>query len=165
LFSFALSHRGYPIGTSAILIRREQLIRAGLFAEEVSAGEDTDMWCRLACRGAFFYNARLSATYNDAHSAHWRIAPPVFAQRVPELIRNGAMPPALVESGRRYANFLTLEYARQLLDAGQHAEARAVLLNDCAPGYDPWRFLKRLARTSSIGRALFRLSRATAGRA
>jgi glycosyltransferase involved in cell wall biosynthesis len=168
-FSFALSNGGYPISSSSIVIRRDKLLAAGLFAEGVSTGEDIDMWCRLACQGPFFYNARLSATYNDASSPMLssdgrEVARPFFAQRLHDLIRDGRVPHALVESGRRYANFLMLEYARQLLDRDRYVEARAVLLKDCVPSYDSMRFVKRLARTSSLGRALFRLSRGDAGR-
>jgi glycosyltransferase involved in cell wall biosynthesis len=160
-FSFALSNGGYAISSSSIMVLRDELLAAGLFAEGVSTGEDIDVWCRLACQGPFFYNARLSSTYNDARSltrfAGGKVAPPLFAQRFPELISLGRLPPALVESGRRYVNFLMLEYARQLLDFGRHSEARTVLLNNCVPGYDLGRFLKRLARTSSFGRTLYQL--------
>ena len=163
-FSFALSNGGYPMGTSAIIIRRNQFRAAGLFAEGVSIGEDVDMWCRLACLGPFFYNAEVSATYNDAGSETrgsygGRAARPVFTQRLPDLIRDGKVPPALLESARRYANFLMLEYARQLLDAGRYAEARNVLLHECFVLYDPGRSLKRLARTTFVGRTLFGLIR------
>ncbi|WGD54931.1 glycosyltransferase family A protein [Bradyrhizobium sp. CB1650] len=157
-FSFALSHGNYPASSSSIMVRRDEFFEAGLFAEGIAAGEDIDMWCRLACRGPFVYNARLSATYTDASSSN-RAAAPLFAQRLPRLIRDGKVPPQLVESAKRYANFLMLEYARQLLDHGRYAEARAVLLNDCIASYDARRFFKRLSRTSPLGRMLFRLSR------
>ncbi len=163
-FSFALRNGGYPISSSSIMVLRDQLLAAGLFAEGISSGEDVDMWCRLACRGRFTYSARISATYNDAGSptlraGSARIVPPLFAQRLPGLIREGRVPPGLVGSGRRYANFLMLEYARQLVDGSHYAEARRVLLNDCVPSYDLGRFLKRLARTSFVGRTLFPLVR------
>jgi glycosyltransferase involved in cell wall biosynthesis len=169
-FSFALANGGYTMQTSATLVLRNQMLEAGLFAEGLSIGEDIDMWCRLACRGPFFYTAKLSAAYNDARSPtrrseRGRIVRPFFAQRLPDLIRDGKVPPALIESSRRYANFLMLEYARQLLDAGEYAEARTVLLNECVVGYDSTRFLKRLARTSSVGRAIFRLTRVRPNRA
>ena len=165
-FSFALANGGYSMQTSATLVLRNQLLEAGLFAEGLSMGEDIDMWCRLACRGPFFYTARPSAVYNDAQSPtrrseKGRTVRPFFAQRLPDLIRAGKVPPALLDSSRRYANFLMLEYARQLLDAGEHAEARRVLLNECAVSYNSSRFLKRLARTSSVGRAIFQLVRGT----
>jgi hypothetical protein len=57
-FSFALANGGYPMHTSAVLFRREQLIDCGLFALGKSMGEDIDMWCRLAFRGSFQYVAR-----------------------------------------------------------------------------------------------------------
>lgn len=162
-FSFALSNGGYPIGTSAMIVLRDELFAAGLFAEGVPTGEDIDMWCRLACRGAFLYGAGLSATYNDMRSPtrrseEGRIRRPIFSERFPDLVGAGAVPLTLIEGGRRYANFLMLEYARQLLDCGLYPEARAVLLKDCAFNYDSKRFVKRLARTTSLGRALFRLA-------
>jgi glycosyltransferase involved in cell wall biosynthesis len=160
-FSFALSNGGYPISSSSVMVLRDQLLAAGFFAEGVSSGEDIDMWCRLACQGSIIYNAKLSSTYNDARSptrfAGAKVVRPPFAQRFPELILNGTLPPALVESGRRYVNFLMLEHARQLLDSGRYFEARTVLLNDCVAGYDLSRFLKRLARTSTFGRTLYQL--------
>jgi glycosyltransferase involved in cell wall biosynthesis len=168
-FSFALSNGGYAMQTSATIILRNQLLEAGLFVEGLSLGEDVDMWCRLSCRGPIVYNARLSSTYNDVlsptrRSERERVVRPFFAQRLPNLIRDGKVPPRLIESSRRYANFLMLEYARQLLDAGEYAEARAALLNECVVGYDSKRFLKRLARTSSVCRALFRLSQVRVAR-
>jgi hypothetical protein len=169
-FSFALSNGGYPMSSSSVLVRRDELLAAGLFAVGISAGEDIDMWCRLACRGLFAYNAKLSATYNDTRSPSNRastgareVARPLFAQRLPSMIGEGKVPPALVESGRRYANFLFLEYARQLLDCDQFVEARTVLLNHCNASYDSKRFVKRLLRTSPPGRALFQLSRVALG--
>jgi glycosyltransferase involved in cell wall biosynthesis len=169
-FSFALSNGGYPMSTSSILVLKDELLAAGLFAVGIPTGEDIDMWCRLACQGPFVYNAKLSATYNDAHSPTRRtiggareVARPLFAQRFPNMIREGRVPPALVESGRRYANFLFLEYARQLLDCDQFLEARAVLLNHCNVSYDPNRFMKRLLRTWPPGRVLFQLSRVAQG--
>ena len=160
-FSFALSNGGYPVSSSSMMALRDQLLAAGCFAEGVRAGEDIDMWCRLACRGPFAYTAGLSSTYNDEGSptrcAGGKAVFPFFAQRFPELVSDGKLPARLVESGRRYVNFLILEYARQLIDSGRHSEARAVLLKDCVPGYDIRRFLKRLARTSSLGSTLYRL--------
>jgi glycosyltransferase involved in cell wall biosynthesis len=170
-FSFALANGGYPMSSSSILVLRDELLAAGLFTVGISTGEDIDMWCRLACQGPFVYNAKLSATYNDARSPNHtasggarEVARPLFAQRFPNMIREGRVPPALVESGRRYANFLFLEYARQLLDCGQFVEARAVLLNQCYVSYDSNRFVKRLLRTWPPGRALFQLSRGKATR-
>jgi len=158
-FSFALTNGNYPASSSSIMVLKDELVAAGLFAEGIASGEDVDMWCRLACRGPFFYNARLSATYTDDSSSSNRATLPLFARRLPGLVRDGKVPPALVENAKRYANFLMLEYARQLLDQRRYAEARAVLLNDCIPSYDTRRFLKRLIRTSTFGRMLFQLSR------
>jgi len=95
-FSFALANGGYPMHTSSVLFRREQLIDCGLFAVGKSMGEDIDMWCRLAFHGSFQYVARPSATYRDALDSSAvarnlrREAPfPVFAQRLPDMISGG----------------------------------------------------------------------------
>lgn len=168
-FGFALANGGYPIGSpSSVLALRNELVAAGLFAVGVAKGEDLDLWCRLAVRGGFVYNARLSATYNDAESSS-RIArsrcdvmAPLFAERLPAMIREGRMRSELIASSRRYANFLYLEYARQLLDCGELQEARGVLLKQCRFSHDPLRFTRRLLRTWSAGRVLFELSRSRA---
>ena len=163
-FTFALARGGYPLSPSAVLARRDQLVAAGLFPVGVWMGEDIDMWCRLACRGPFFYNARPSATYNDlpTHSSvvgnlSLKAVFPCFAARLPQMLARGETPPRLVASAERYANFLLLEYARQLLDRGQYADARAVLLKYCRPALDLKRFAKRLARTAPIGRYLYKM--------
>ena len=165
-FSFALTQNGYPMSSSSVIILRDELLDAGLFAVGLSAGEDIDMWCRLACRGPFAYNARVSAIYHDVRVPGGGVRPaalPLFAERLVGMIRQNKVPPALVESANRYANFLFLEYARQLLDCGQFIEARAVLLNQCRVSDDPARFMKRLVRTWPVGRALFQLGRAALG--
>src|SRR5258708_32312550 len=104
------------MSSSSVLVRREELLAAGLFAVGISTGEDIDVWCRLACRGAFVYNAKLSATYNDVlspsnkpSSGAREVARPLFAQRLPKIIREGKVPPALVAAGRRDANYPVLE--------------------------------------------------------
>ena len=165
-FSFALANGGYPMHTSSVLLRREQLIDCGLFAVGKSMGEDIDTWCRLAFRGSFQYVARPSATYRDALDSSAvarnlrREAPfPVFAQRLPDMISDGEVPARLIPSARRYANFLLLEHARLLLDRGEHSRAREVLLQQCTLAWDPKRYLKRLLRTSLLGQWGFQLTR------
>ena len=165
-FSFALANGGYPMHSSAVLFRREQLINCGLFAVGKSMGEDLDMWCRLAFHGSFQYLARPSATYRNALDSgavarHFKKAAPfpVFAQRLPKMISDGEVPEHLVTSARRYANFLLLEHARALLDCGEHRRAREVLLHECTLAWDPKRYLKRLLRTSLLGQWVFQLAR------
>jgi hypothetical protein len=52
-----------------------------------------------------------------------------------------------------------LEYARQLLDRGEIAAARRVLIARCSPFADPVRFTRRLLRTMPGGAALYRAFR------
>jgi hypothetical protein len=148
-----------------VLIRRDRLVPSNLFPEGISSGEDIETWCRLACRGPFFYTARPTAIYHDLPLHHSlrlnrgrRPVFPFFVERLPDIIRAGEVPPQLIGSARRYANFLLLEYARQLLDCNENQAARVVLLERCRPGLDPKRYFKRLARTWPVGRTVFRLS-------
>src|SRR6516225_6449942 len=165
-FSFALANGGYPIHTSSVLFRREQLIDCGLFAVGKSMGEDIDMWCRLAFRGPFRYVARPSATYRDATGSgaltrqfRKEAVFPVFAQGLPKMISDGEVPKHLETSAQRYANFLLLEHARALLDRGEYSQAREVLLQQCTLAWDPMRYLRRLLRTSLLGQWGFQLAR------
>jgi glycosyltransferase involved in cell wall biosynthesis len=163
-FSFALANGGYSMFSSAVLIRRKELVGCGLFAVGEPAGEDIDMWCRLALRGSLQYVTSPSAIYRDTldSSSLARVlkkaAPyPLFAWRLPSLISDGEVPSHLVASAQRYANFLFLEYARQLLDHGDHLRARQVLLRDCTFAWDSKRYLRRFLRTYPLGRWAYQL--------
>jgi glycosyltransferase involved in cell wall biosynthesis len=164
-FDFALKHGGYPNMTSAMFIRRDTAIAAGLFTVGVTMGEDLDLWCRLALRSPLLYTGALSLTYNDvprdhstARNLNHRPGFPFFAACLPTLLDRGEVPAHLESSARRYANFLVLEYARQLLDRGLNTEARDVLYRHCNPRLDRLRFYRRYARTYGLGRAAFALS-------
>jgi glycosyltransferase involved in cell wall biosynthesis len=164
-FDFALRHGGYPNMTSAMLLHRETAIEAGLFTVGVALGEDIDLWGRLALSGPMLYTADLTATYNDLPRPSSAMQDstrkpefPFFAACLPTLKDMGEVPAHLEESATRYANFLLLEYARQLLDRGFHAEARHVLRRHCDARMDPLRYGRRYARTYRLGRAAFALS-------
>lgn len=167
-FAFALARGGYPASASSILVSRAAFEMAGGFEQGRALGEDVDLWCRLALLGPFAYTARITAHYDDAPSggpsSHQRRQPEPhpFAMRLARLEREGRVPPGLRRSARRYANFLNLEYARQLIDRGRTAEARHVLLGQCRLLHDPLRYLKRLARTSPLGGRAYALARGDA---
>jgi glycosyltransferase involved in cell wall biosynthesis len=164
-FAFALANGGYPISSSSVLLRRGPLIKSGMFAVGETIGEDIDMWCRLAIRGSFQYVARPSAKYRDtlvssaARNLSKKARFPLFAWRLPQLIAAGEVPSRLLGSARRYANFLLLEYARQLLDRGEYLQARQILLQECKFLWDSKRYLRRLLRTSPLGQRAFQLIR------
>lgn len=166
LFAFALRVYGYPMHPSANLIRRDALVAAGAFPLGRPVGGDIDTFGRLAMRGAFRYCAAPTAIYRDGHptsvlARHTRASPPPppFVATLAALEAGGAVPRRLKDSARRYANFLMLEYARQLLDCGDPRNARRILLQQCRWADDPVRYMKRLSRTFSFGRAIFQASR------
>ncbi|GJD50834.1 hypothetical protein OPKNFCMD_3582 [Methylobacterium crusticola] len=165
LFAFALAVHRHPVHASAVMVERAAAIDAGLFPVGAPAGEDTDLWCRLALQGAFRYVARPTAIHRDRlRGARPRIQgrvppPPRFSRTLARLVRDGAVPPALVATARRYGNLLLLEYAGELLEAGDPVSARRVLLRDCSLASDPVRYLKRVVRTFTAGQALHAASR------
>jgi glycosyltransferase involved in cell wall biosynthesis len=163
-FAFALRHGGYPVSASSILVEKQSLLAIGGFPVGRALGEDVDTWCRLACSGAFHYTGFSTAFYDDAPdggpSAHQKRPPEPhpFPERLSAMEAAGLIPEELRRSASRYANFLRLEYARQLIDRGEHLAARKVILSGCRPGADPARYLRRLARTYPVGRALYRMA-------
>lgn len=165
-FEFALANSGYPISASNFAVSRTEMMASGGFEPGKRMGEDTDLLCRLACRGPFRYTAAVTSTYNDEPTPQSvgrnltipAIFPP-FAERFPEMLANGEMPERLAEGAKRYVNFLLLEYARQLLDRGAPQTARGVLLRKCSFAMDPSRYVRRLARTSLIGRYFYDFAR------
>jgi glycosyltransferase involved in cell wall biosynthesis len=159
-FLFALTNGGYAIHTSCIMARREKMLEAGLFTPGATFGEDIDMWCRLSLLGPLAYVAIPTAYYYDLDSI--RVGPdarhqprvPPFVKRLPALLRDNAVPPHLTRGVNRYANFLMLEYARQLLDAGDLSNARRILVEQCDPCLDLGRYARRLLRTTDWGSRL-----------
>jgi glycosyltransferase involved in cell wall biosynthesis len=161
-FSFALQNGGYPISSSSVLIRRYTLIAAGGFPVGCRIGEDIDTWCRLAFLGRFRYTGRATAQYNDGLpgcniALRWSFIPqnPLFTTTLSDMLERGDVPTRLRKSSKRYANFLLLEQARQLIDLHRYREARKLLLSRCKPWHDTMRYLRRLARTWSVGIALY----------
>ena len=152
-FLFALTNGGYAIHTSCIMARREKMPEAGLFTPGARFGEDIDMWCRLSLLGPLAYVAIPTSCYYNLDSRHQPCVPP-FVKSLPALLRDKAVPPHLTRGAKRYANFLMLEYARQLLDAGDLSNARRVLVEQCDPYLDLGRYARRLLRTTDWGSRL-----------
>lgn len=163
-FDFALRFGRYAMSSSSVLLDRRSLKAAGMFPVGATMGEDLDTWARLNLQGPFYYVAKATAVYRDgletsslSNILSKTASFPLFAQRLPELLRSGAVPEHLARSAKRYANFLLLEYARQLLDLGRCEQAREVLLSECAPYWDKRRYVKRLFRTYGVGQFTFAL--------
>lgn len=132
------------IWTSAVAARREALIASGGFAA-FPAGEDTDLWIRLALTGRFAVHDAVTAYYRRGaggvmdreHAAALAVPPPpspVFATIANALAdpRHAARHAAL----RQYGDGLRRRFARQRVYAGQGQAARALLApvstRDCA---------------------------------
>jgi GT2 family glycosyltransferase len=152
-FAFALRNGGYPVSASSLLVRRDRLLAAGSFPVGCANGEDIDTWCRLAFLGSFRYTGQATARYFDAMSdladperPVRQPEHPLFAVRLPKLLRCGAASGDMRASMAQYANFLLLEYVRQLLDRSEKTHARAILFGHCSAIMDPARYARQLLR-------------------
>lgn len=124
------------VWTSAVAIRRTALLAAGGFSD-FPAGEDTDLWIRLALSHSFAVSAAETAIYvrgnggiMEARQAELRRQPPppspnistiaLLLQTPAHAARHAAL------SG--YGDMLRLRFARQMVYHGHGAAARELLL-------------------------------------
>jgi glycosyltransferase involved in cell wall biosynthesis len=63
---FVLYNYLFAVWSSSILIRKEVFSKVGNFDENLTHGEDTDMWLRIALKFQIFYTNKVIAYYNIA---------------------------------------------------------------------------------------------------
>jgi GT2 family glycosyltransferase len=68
-FAFCLCHLGRGMWSSAVVARRDILLRIGGFPAERRMGEDLDTWCRLAWSGPIGYIPHVLAVYHYCANA------------------------------------------------------------------------------------------------
>jgi glycosyltransferase involved in cell wall biosynthesis len=127
--------RGVPaLCSSAVVIRRDALIAAGLFPIGCHAMEDIDMWMRLAWMGKIaFVNEPLAVYHTDVvGSASKRnrlseLKQPILLETYVEWERVGRIPEHLRANSAAFARDWLFRYVRQLIFDGRGAEARSIL--------------------------------------
>ncbi len=134
------------ISTSSVALRRDTLLAHGGFAD-LSAGEDTDLWIRLAMRHRFAISAAITAAYVRANGG--------IMEREAARLRDRAPPPSQVfatiagllaapEHAARhqaladYGDSLRRGFAWQLAYHGHGAAARDLLGGCQARGAGWW---------------------------
>lgn len=134
------------VWTSAVAARRGAIIAAGGFAD-FRAGEDYDLWARLALLGDFAVSSAQTAIYvrgpggiMQAEQAQLRRAPPPpspnFAT-IAALLADPAHHPRHAAL-RRHGDMLRLRYARQLVYHGHGRAARDLLHGGAERGHRWW---------------------------
>lgn len=58
-----------PISVGTALINREAILNAGLWNEDLTIGEDFEMWCRLAAIGTFLHKSIVVVGYRQRQSS------------------------------------------------------------------------------------------------
>ncbi|MBA4044079.1 MAG: hypothetical protein C0471_06615 [Erythrobacter sp.] len=123
------------VWTSAVAVRRETLVAAGGFAN-FPAGEDSDLWIRLALSHDFAISAARTAIYvrgnggiMERQQECMRSAPPPPS---PNLATVAALLADPAHSARHaalrdYGDMLRVRFARQLIYHGHGGAARAML--------------------------------------
>jgi glycosyltransferase involved in cell wall biosynthesis len=135
------------VWTSAVAARRGAIIAAGGFAD-FQAGEDYDLWIRLALLGDFAVSSAQTAVYvrgpggimEDEHVRLQGAVPPPPSPNFATIAALLADPAhhARHAALRRHSDMLRLRYARQLVYHGHGAAARALLRGAAARGRRWW---------------------------
>nr|MBF0685769.1 glycosyltransferase [Pseudomonas sp.] len=105
-----------PIWTSAVVVRREALVAAGMFpAERCTRGEDKDTWLRVAHVGPCLPTKQMTAIYhrdavNMATNLHYANQRPCIEHSITGLLQR--RPAAEAPLLQRLANLEIYNYAR-----------------------------------------------------
>jgi hypothetical protein len=158
--------------SSAMMVRKDTLCRAGGFPIGVKYNEDQDLWMRLAWIGIVGFIPEPLSVYRDnpagsaaRHTLEGIPYPPlVDTYRLWK--QQGQIPARLSHSSRAFINWTLLGYVCSLANAGKLVAARALFFHECRPTYLGLRsylaaFL--LCTAPSFGRRLWRRHLRNAG--
>jgi glycosyltransferase involved in cell wall biosynthesis len=130
---FATAARAPIVWSSAQAVPRRIFDRVGVFQAD-PIGIDSDMWGRIALRYPLAYSSRTLATYHNDVSGSRMLARyerrpvfPPFVRSAREALARGEVSEGDVTALRRYLNVLLLQYARQVVAAGDRRELRRAL--------------------------------------
>jgi glycosyltransferase involved in cell wall biosynthesis len=150
------------VWTSAVAVRRSALVAAGGFAD-FPAGEDTDLWIRLALSGHFAVSAAQTALYvrgnggiMETRQAELRRAPPPPSPSFATIAALIADPAHRARQAalRAYGDMLRVRFARQMVYHGHGAAARHLLRGASGRGRAWWLWWS----ASHVPRAAIRLA-------
>lgn len=134
-FAFAVQGGGRGITSSSVMVRKSGLEAVGGFPLGIQRSEDTDTWLRLALSGRAGCIPEVLAVYrNEVAAGDALPARPPFPEGVRTLRRllgTAAVPRRLLASSLQYENLLLLQYAKELTDHGDWADAMRVLYGEC----------------------------------
>ncbi|HVV72518.1 MAG TPA: glycosyltransferase family A protein [Verrucomicrobiae bacterium] len=124
-FAFCLQHGGFGMCSSALIAKREVLLRIGLFATNRLMGEDLDTWARLAWTGPIVFVPEPLATYDDTTSGlcTHRLTDCDIWSTYQAWKQGGRIPSHLQGSSLAYVSHLRLMTARAWFRAGHTQEA------------------------------------------
>lgn len=137
------------VWTSAVAVRREVLQRLGGFAD-FPAGEDTDLWIRLALAHDFAISTAQTAIYVRGHGGIMEERQEWMRRAPPPPSPNLATIAALLDEPahrdrhaalRAYGDMLRVRFARQLVYHGHGRAARAMLSEVSARDRRWWMWL------------------------
>lgn len=134
------------VWTSAVAVRRTALVAAGGFAD-FPAGEDTDLWIRLALSHGFAVSTAETAIYvrgnggiMEARQAELRHKPPPLSPNFATLalLLDTPAHAARHDALRAYGDMLRQRFARQMVYHGHGGAARALLRGVTVRGRRWW---------------------------
>lgn len=146
LVDFYSGENGDLVWTSAVAVHRPALIAAGGFAD-FPAGEDTDLWIRLAVSHPFAVSAAQTAIYVRGNGGIMEARQAELHHTAPEPSPNFATIGALLGDPahharhaalRAYGDMLRVRFARQLVYHGHGRAARDLLRGTAARNRRWW---------------------------
>lgn len=154
-FKHVVRHRGPEITSSSVAVRRDLFEAAGLFPENILAGEDSDMWFRLACCAPVAFVPRTLAIYR--RWAGQLLDPtldptPFWMTTCRAWLRDGRVPPPQRASVRAYVKWTQLGHAIAQARRAGRAQAWRTLGGTLGPDVPVRALLKTALILASGGR-------------
>lgn len=126
---FSAPEEGMPFTPSGVALRKSAVAVVGGFAEGERAGEDLDMWVRIALRYPLAYTRAVWATYHvdEGDRGLARLEPKPRSQPLVRTLRSvaadGSVDPRRAAELRRYADWQAMKFVRELLEVRVPAAA------------------------------------------
>ena len=143
-FNMAIQCNGYPVHFSAVVVKRDILLKVGAFRVGVAYGEDIDTFNRLAIQTQIGYISEPLMIYHNevlGAQAKYREQGYPYPQTVISLRKAGMQCVRADQrrSLRQYISLMLIKYARNQIEVGRRLAAIRVMVGECRPDIVTWR--------------------------
>ncbi len=147
-FAFSIQYGCRGITSSSVIIQKQILEIIGGFPIGIHRGGDVDTWTRLALMGEVGFVPEVLAVYHNEVGGSGALFPkPPFPEGVKTLRRlreENSISCQFAKSSLVFENLLLLQYAKELTDDGDWANAMRVLYNECQIRHCPMKYFFKI---------------------